>query len=68
MQFYFFVTTGENAVVEAVKEKSINIYRLCKHSLGGKVFFPKVSLSVYLLVVTRHLSRSGSLKQRIPNT
>lgn len=59
MSIYFFVTTGENAVVEAVKEKSINIYRLCKH---------KVSLSVYLLVVTRHLSRSGSLKQRIPNT
>lgn len=36
MQFYFFVTTGENAVVEAVKEKSINKYRLCKHSLGKK--------------------------------
>lgn len=48
MQFYFFVTTGENAVVEDVKEKSINIYRLCKHSLGGeKCFFPKFpSLSI----------------------
>lgn len=33
-----------------------------------KVHFPKVSLSLYLSVVTRHLSGAGGLKHRIPNT